>query len=180
MSLHGSVDLLVVVSGIPGSGKTTLARRLAPALGLPLLAKDTIKEALLDALGSGDLAHSRRLGGASHEVLLAVAAESPQAVLESFFWPGVAEPRLIALGRPLVQVWCRCPLDLAIARYRDRTDDPDRHPGHRPEHQDARATEHWMTAEPRPLDIDPLISVDTDRPVDIDALIADIHEASRR
>ncbi len=41
----------VVVSGPPASGKTTLARAIAPALGLPLIAKDTIKEALMTVHG---------------------------------------------------------------------------------------------------------------------------------
>ena len=47
----------VVVSGPPGSGKTTLATALAPALGLPLIAKDTIKEA------PDDRAAGARCGG---------------------------------------------------------------------------------------------------------------------
>ena len=46
---------LVVVTGLPGSGKTTIAGPLAAELGWPLLGKDTIKEALFDALGTGDL-----------------------------------------------------------------------------------------------------------------------------
>ncbi|HEX8858768.1 MAG TPA: AAA family ATPase [Actinomycetes bacterium] len=45
---------LVLVTGPPASGKTTLARPLAFSLGLPLLGKDTIKEALFDTLGNGD------------------------------------------------------------------------------------------------------------------------------
>jgi adenylate kinase family enzyme len=34
--------VFVVVSGPRGSGKTTLSGAIAPALGLPLIAKDTI------------------------------------------------------------------------------------------------------------------------------------------
>ena len=37
----------VVISGLPGSGKTTLARRLAQALNLPLIDKDDILELCL-------------------------------------------------------------------------------------------------------------------------------------
>ena len=46
-----SVFAFVIVSGPPGSGKSTLARDLALRLGLPLFAKDTIKESLMDTLG---------------------------------------------------------------------------------------------------------------------------------
>jgi shikimate kinase len=39
---------LVVVSGLPGSGKTTLGRRLAQALNLPLIDKDDILDRLFE------------------------------------------------------------------------------------------------------------------------------------
>jgi predicted kinase len=49
--------LFVVVSGLAGSGKTSVAKPLADALGLRLISKDTIKESLFDAVdmagGSG-------------------------------------------------------------------------------------------------------------------------------
>ena len=73
----------VVVSGPPASGKTTLAVAIAPALGLPLIAKDTIKQALMTVLPVPDVAASRVVGRASVAALLAVAAESRGAVLES-------------------------------------------------------------------------------------------------
>jgi adenylate kinase family enzyme len=43
------VKRVVLVSGAPGSGKTTIAVPLAAELGLPLLSKDIIKEQLFDA-----------------------------------------------------------------------------------------------------------------------------------
>ena len=49
----------VVVSGPPASGKTTLARTIAPALDLPLIAKDTIKQALMTVLPVPDIETSR-------------------------------------------------------------------------------------------------------------------------
>lgn len=93
---------IVMVSGAPGAGKTTIAVPLAAALRFPLLAKDQIKESLHDALGSttGDLQESRRLGGASMELMWTLAAYSPDVVLEANFRPHsrYERERLIALG----------------------------------------------------------------------------------
>ena len=59
-------DWFVLVAGWPGSGKTTLAAALATELGLPLLSKDEIKEALMDGLGRPEtVAQSRQLGRAA-------------------------------------------------------------------------------------------------------------------
>jgi predicted kinase len=41
---------LVLVTGAPGTGKTTLAVRLGRALTLPVLSRDSVKELLTDAL----------------------------------------------------------------------------------------------------------------------------------
>jgi hypothetical protein len=88
----------VVVSGPPASGKTTLARELAGRLRLPLVAKDTIKDALMSQLGAPDIETSRRLGRAAVAVMLAVARESPVgAVVESNFYRSVAGDELAKL-----------------------------------------------------------------------------------
>ena len=44
---------LIVVSGAPGTGKSTIAAALGAALRFPVLSLDPIKEALADVLGLG-------------------------------------------------------------------------------------------------------------------------------
>jgi predicted kinase len=67
---------LVVVTGPPGAGKTTVAAALRERLGLPLIAKDALKETLGDALAfDGDRHESQRLGVATFEIQLAVVRE---------------------------------------------------------------------------------------------------------
>jgi predicted kinase len=102
--------MFVCVSGPPGSGKSTLARPVAERLLLPLIAKDAIKEALMDELGSPEtVQQSRRLGRAAVMAMLTVAAGCPEgAVLDSTFLP-YARARLPSLPGPVVELHCRCP-----------------------------------------------------------------------
>jgi pantothenate kinase-related protein Tda10 len=44
---------LIVVSGAPGTGKSTIAAALGAALRFPVLSLDPIKETLADVLGLG-------------------------------------------------------------------------------------------------------------------------------
>ena len=162
---------LVYATGIPGAGKTSLAGPLAAALGYALLTKDTIKETLHDALGDpgapeADLAWSRRLGGASMELLWTLAARAPKVVIEANFRPHseYERGRLLGLGGVPVEVHCACPFEVAAARYGARA----RHPVHVVDTLPASARAEWD----RPVGIGALVAVDTTVAVDVAAVAA--------
>ncbi|MFC9703317.1 AAA family ATPase [Streptomyces sp. NPDC056943] len=166
----------VVVSGLPAGGKSTLARALAPHLGLPVIDKDVILESLYDSLGAGDQAWRHRLSRAADDVLYALAADAGRAVLVDWWHRDTAPGRLHALAAPLgaslVEVHCACDTALAAERFRAR----ERHPGHLDRELTAdRLDERFAAwaAHPGPLGLGgrPLV-VDTTRPVDGAALTA--------
>jgi predicted kinase len=168
--------MFVMVSGPPASGKSTLARPIADQLRLPLIAKDAIKEALMDVLGyPASVEESRTLGRAAVMAMLNVATSSQDgAVLDSTFFP-YAFPQLRSLPGPLVEVHCSCPREVAIARYAARSST--RHAGHLD--ADRQADELWNERNTRPTGIAPAIVVDTTMPVDVAALVREIEELAR-
>ena len=161
------MSLYVLVGGWPGSGKSTLAVALAAELGLPLLAKDEIKEALADALGApADVAGSQRLGRAAVLAMLRVARRCPGAVLDST-WFDYTGPLVAALPGRVVEVRTVLPRELARQRYRARAEH--RHAGH----LDRERTEDELWGRPvDPLGAGPLVEVDTSGPLDVPALAA--------
>ncbi len=167
----------MLVTGPPGAGKTTVAEALANELGFTLFAKDAIKEILHDALGAeADLAWSRQLGAAAMEMLWALAAYSPAAVLEANFWPDDPRHRAHAeaLGAVPVEVHCVCPVEECMRRYAERA--PWRHAVH-VDRDGARTLASGFERSARPLGLGPVVLVDTTGPVDIPALAARVREA---
>jgi predicted kinase len=133
---------LVVITGLPGTGKTTLARELACRYRVPLICKDTIKEPLLDLLGS-DAARSRALSNVSFAILFAMCKEllalGQSLILEGNFRSGEHEAALLAAlpsVRPdIVQLLCRLDEEERRSILLQRSHDPTRHAGHRDAHQ---------------------------------------------
>ena len=171
---------IVLVSGPPASGKTTLARPLAERLGFALLTKDDIKESLFTALDGppGDVAFSRRIGAASMDLLWALAPHCPAVVLEANFRAQSEHERaqvaaLAQGGAQIVEVYCRLPREEASRRFAERA----RQERHHPAHALAEMSPDRMIEYEEPFALSPVIEVDTTRPIDIDALVAQIQSA---
>lgn len=167
--------MLVVTTGLPGAGKTTLARQVASALRLPLLSKDVIKERLFDVLGGHDRAWSIKLGAAASEILWSVAGECfGGAVIETWLDPNRddadrARAGLRATGvSPIWELMCDCPAEVAIARYEARI----RHPVHLTPGDDALDRIRRAAPLLSPLGLGPVIRVDTSKPVDVVPIVA--------
>jgi predicted kinase len=178
---------LILVNGLPCTGKSTLARELARRLGVPLFGKDQVKELLFDTLGWSDRAWSRRLGAASVAVLFSVLeselAAGRTAMAESNFHPELDGARVRALQErhdfALAQVLCVAEGPALWERYRRRAEGHERHPGHL-DHvllEELRAELLRGRAEPLPVG-GALIEVDTTNPaaVDIAKLVARLRE----
>ncbi len=131
-----SRPVLVIVNGHPATGKTTFARGLAKKTGLPLFAKDDLKERLHESLGAADREDSRKLGLATYSLLRHAAETMLTAgqglILESNFDANGSGPWIRELEtkfRPqTIQVFLNAEPEVIIDRCEQRADQ--RHPAH--------------------------------------------------
>ncbi|MBD0694248.1 AAA family ATPase, partial [Streptomyces sp. CBMA123] len=109
--------MLIVVSGGPGSGKTTLAHALARAVGCPALVRDEVKEGLLHAgtrTPAPDLAVRDAFFGVLGVLVDAGVSVVAEAAYQDRLWRTGLQP--LAARAELRVVHCR--VDPALARRR--------------------------------------------------------------
>jgi predicted kinase len=130
--------LVIIISGPPCSGKTTLGQRIAAEFHLPLIYKDGIKERLFDTLGWSDRAWSKRLGNATYAILQYFIEIQLQGgvsfIVESNFPPDFgteifAKMRAQYDFEPF-QIQCRTEGNVLLQRFIERGKSGERHPGH--------------------------------------------------
>lgn len=161
---------LVVVTGVPGAGKTTLGAAVAEALGAPFLSLDTIKETLYSSSPDGRTPHELRQAA---EARLAdeLAATTGTVVVDIWIAPERDTDRVVDLlsrgQTSIVELLCRVPAEIAVGRYADRP----RSGPHSPADDATLRRIRDAAAHIEPLPIGRCIEVDTSRPVDVGALI---------
>ncbi len=130
--------LLIIVSGAPSSGKTSIGRKVAHELGLPFVFKDGIKEMLFDTLGWSDKEWTEQLNLATYAILFHFIEAQLQAglsfVAESDFKPEEHTAKFKELkhkfGFKPVQVLCQASDEVLLERFKERAKSGERHPGH--------------------------------------------------
>ncbi|MGN6526247.1 MAG: AAA family ATPase [Burkholderiaceae bacterium] len=175
----------VVVTGLPASGKTTVAGVIGRHLGLPVIDKDVVLEALFDSLGAGDAPHRATLSRAADTVMQRLARDTGGAVLASWWRhplsdedSGTPMDWLARLPGRLVELHCRCAPATAWARFSTRR----RHAGHldRRRSADVELARFQAAAARGPAGIGELVDWDAERPLDPRTLLESIAAALAR
>jgi predicted kinase len=130
--------LVIVISGLPCTGKTTLGKRIARECSVPFFSKDGFKERLFDELGWSDRAWSKKLGLASYKLLFyALEAQlevGQSCVVEANFYPEFHSQILNDFKQhyqaEFFQIHCHAQPQILLERFRARWESGTRHPGH--------------------------------------------------
>ena len=156
----------IAVTGLPGSGKTTVGQAVAQQLHLPFLDKDDFLDTLFTERGIGDQ-HWRQALSRESDGLFQRAAQREQMIVLVSHWRPKAWT--IDSGTPIawlseaypriVELYCHCPVDEAARRFRIRK----RHPGHRDEQKTADQIKAWLNdyAQHLPLGLGTQITANT-------------------
>jgi len=128
-----SLKPFVVVSGLPASGKSTLARKIATVLDVPCIDKDDLLERFFLSNAVSEPTERRSLSRLADFELMESASRSRTAVLVSWWRhprsnaeSGTPVEWLGGLHGPVVEVHCLCTPEVAVGRFLAR----ERHPGH--------------------------------------------------
>ena len=172
----------IVVSGIPASGKSTIGRAIATALGLAVLDKDEFLEALFISQGIGDAEWRNHLSRMADEVLREKALCSDTAVITSWWRhpssgldSGTRVEWLSSLPGIVIEVHCVCSPQVAAKRFLSRK----RHEGHL-DHLKTHAdvlTNFQQQAALGPLGFARIVKVNTEQTLEMSALLSQINSA---
>lgn len=169
------MSAFVVVSGLPASGKTTIAAKVARQLGFPHLDKDTLLESLFSEHPVQDTDDRRTLSRRADAQFEHQALLLPNVVLSSW-WKhpssnrdsGTSTVWLRSTKVALLELHCKCSPAIAVKRFLERK----RHIGHLDHlrRSDDLLTQFIETGALGPLFPESAMTVDTSHPLGADEL----------
>lgn len=128
---------LIIIAGMPASGKSTYAKKLSRAIGYPIIEKDNIKEELFDTLGFTCYAEKRQHDVAATAVLLRVADDMLSCGQSLIMVNNFRDDAKDTLEKLINKYDCRCVIvffggnsDVFYKRYVERDNAHARHLGH--------------------------------------------------
>lgn len=133
-----SKSVIILITGFPGTGKTTLGQTLSDKYKFPFITKDAFKECIFDTLGWSDKPWSLKVSAASHKIMDYIIDEELKAghsiIVESNFKNCIDSDRFQKIQEKyncsIVQILCWADGDLVYERFMERKKTVHRHPGH--------------------------------------------------
>lgn len=127
----------ILLSGLPASGKSTVAKHLSEMFGFPILSKDRLKEILFDNIGFDCYESKRKLDRAGTYTMYYIAemlmSNKVPFILDNNFEKNTGreiEDLLEKYGYSAVTVMLKGDTDIFIERFNRRNQSSERHRGH--------------------------------------------------
>lgn len=170
---------VIMVNGVPASGKSSVADAVSAATGWPVLRLDTIKDPFLHALAPVDRLFNRTLGRASYAAIFDILRDAPAgttAIIDAWFGFQPVETLTAGLSRAgitdIAEIWCHAPPETIGARYAARINGRTAgHPG-----ADYVPELIALATKAQPMAIGPLHRIDTTAPLDLQPLLNWLHQ----
>ncbi len=174
---------VVLVNGVPASGKSRLAKALSQQTGWPILSLDDIKNPFLQHIGPVDRDFNRLLGKASYQAIWSFIAEAPANstfIVDAWFGfqPKAQLENYIDAAKigHVAELWCKVPGSVAGERYASRL--KDRLPGH----PGAEYVPELIALADRaePMGCGAVMTVDQTKEPDMEAILAWVYQVFHR
>lgn len=164
---------LLIITGAPATGKTTIFETFVENSDVIGISKDTFKELMFDSMGKVDLDLSKKLGIASYNLLFNLienfASSDKNIIVEANFRPRFDEVTLRELVKKydidVLQILCEASPETVLTRLKDRKNNGARHDNHFDIGRDEEFKKQILDGDYRLFDLDGAkkIILNTDR-----------------